>query len=199
MPAATVKVKAEDMNEPAVEYAAALENWRRVKASVKALTTEIERHQTAVYFSDAGTNIQDHALHVARDVADLTVKFKRTPLRVAADLETLRSDLEKLRPEYTAAHETFLLARSAEAARIAQTFRHRHGDAVAAIISTIEALASALKAERDVRDEFSAVSPEPMSHLLPDVSSDLSQCDLSNWDSQAARWARRVRTLLVKK
>lgn len=193
-----VKTATVKLNEVADDYPTALENWIRVKTSLNTLTVEIERHKTARYLATV-TDKSDRALDIAGDVADLAMKLKRTPLRAADDLETLRSDLEKLRPEYIAAHETFILARSAEAARIAQTFRPRHGDAVAAIISAIEALAAALKFERDVRDEFAAVSPEPRSHLLPDISSDLNQCDLSNWDGQAARWARRVRTLLVKK
>ncbi len=192
---AAVKV---ERNEPADDYGAALANWTHINASLKALTVEIERRQTASYFATV-TDIPERAAHIAREVADLTLEFQRAPLRAAADLEALRGDLQKLRPQHIVAREAYVVARSTEAARIARTLRPRHEDAVTSIIGAIEALAAALKAERDVRDEYASISPEPQSHLLPDVSGDLNECDLARWDSQAARWARRIRELLVNR
>ncbi|WOH78257.1 hypothetical protein RX327_20020 [Bradyrhizobium sp. BEA-2-5] len=175
-------------------YQAALAEWKSIDGRLRDLTRSIERLEHAMWFASV-QEIPERAKHIAAEVTGLILSCRRSPLRAAADLESLRFDLSELRPKHTAARERYLIARSQEAVRVAETFRARHGDAVQAIIDAVESLAEALKAERLVRAEYAAVSPEPTSCLLPNVSDDLAEADLAKWDSAAARWARRIRSL----
>jgi len=180
----------------AAEFAAAETAWRDVNARMREVRTEIDRRQLASNFAPF-SDIPERSRDLAATVADLITVTRRSPLKAASDLEALEFDLAVLQPQHVAAHEAYTVARNAMAAQLAMTFRDRHLEATKQIVAAIDALSAALQAERDIRAEYAAVSPEPQSHLLPDISRDLSQMDLSRWDSIAAVWARRVRNFGV--
>jgi hypothetical protein len=173
-------------------FVAAESTWRATNAEMRELRTEIERRQLASNFTPF-SDIPERSRDLAATVTDLITATRRSPLKAAADLESLEFDFAVLQPKHTRAHEAFIAARNAMAAQIAMTFRDRHLEATKQIVAAIDALSAALQAERDIRAEYAATSPEPTSIHLPDISRDLSQMDLSRWDSIAAVWARRLR------
>jgi hypothetical protein len=180
----------------AAEYAAAETAWREINAKLRELRIELERRRLAQHFAQYA-EVAERSKDLAATVADLITATQRSPLKAASDIEALEFDFAVLRPQYTAAHEAYTVARNAMATQLAMSFRERHLDATKQIVAAIDALSVALQVERDIRAEFSAVSPEPTSIHLPDVSRDLSQMDLSRWDSVASVWARRVRNFGV--
>lgn len=181
----------------AADFEAATAAWREINGKMKHLRNEIDRLRLARNLS-AVTEIPERSRAIAADVADLISASKRSPLRAASDAESLEFDLAELQPRHTAVHENYIRARSAMAAAIAETFRDSHLAATRGIVGAIDALSAALQTERDVRAAFAAASPEPVSHLLPDVASDLRDMDLSRWDSKASIWARRIRNFGVQ-
>jgi hypothetical protein len=178
------------------DYAEALTAWRAVNTKMCSLRAEIDRRRLALTFAGQ-SEIPERSKHIAATVADLIAATRRSPLRAASDLEGLEFDATELQPRHIAAHETYTIARNVLASEIAMTFRDRHLTATKKVIVAIEALSAALQMERDVRHDFSSVSPEPSSHLLPDISRDLRDMDLASWDSIASVWARRIRKLGV--
>lgn len=180
----------------ATEYAAAEAAWREIDARISELRAEIERRRLAISFAQFA-EIPERSKHIAAPVADLITATKRSPLKAAGDIEALEFDFAILQPKHTVAHEAYTVARSAMAAHTAMTFRERHLEATKQIVAAIDALSLALQIERDIRAEYAAASPEPTSHLLPDISSELREMDLSRWDSTASVWARRVRNFGV--
>jgi hypothetical protein len=180
----------------AAEFAAAESAWREISAKKHELCSDLERRRLARNLA-ALSNIPERSKDLAASVSGLIAASQRSPLKAASDIEALEFDFAALQPRYVAAHEAFLVARTALSVQIAMTYRDRHMAATKEIVAAIDALSVALQAERDIRAEFSAVSPEPTSIHLPDISRDLSQMDLSRWDSIAAVWARRVRNFGV--
>lgn len=180
----------------AAEYAAAESAWCDIRARTREVRSEIERRRLASSFALL-SEVPERSRDLAATVADLITATRRSPLKAASDLEALEFDLAVLQPQHVAAHEAYTVARNAMAAQVAMTFRDRHLEATKEIVAAIDSLSAALQAERDIRAEYAAVSPEPTSIHLPDISRDLSQMDLSRWDSIAAVWARRVRNFGV--
>lgn len=192
---ATIAAEAPAPDIPA-QYEAAAMAWREIDAKMKDLRGEIERRRLARNLSSF-TEIPERARNVAATVTSLITASSRSPLRAASDIEGLEFDLAELQPAHVAAHDAFVVARSAMAAHVAMSFRERHLEATKNIISAIEALSVALEEERDVRAAYARQSPEPTSHLLPDITADLREMDLTRWDSTASVWARRIRNFGV--
>jgi hypothetical protein len=181
----------------AAEYEAASAAWHEVNTTMRDLRARLERLRLAKSF--AGVDVPERSRELAATVAGLTIACVRSPLRAASDIESLEFDVVALQPEHTAAHDRYLSARSAAAAQIAMSFRGRHLEATQNIVVAVEMLSSAIAAERDVRQEFARASPEATSVLLPPISDDLREMDLSRWDSTASVWARRIRNFGVEK
>lgn len=192
---ATIAAEAPAPDIPA-QYGAAATAWREIDAKMKDLRGEIERRRLAINLSSF-TEIPERARHVAATVTSLITASSRSPLRAASDIEGLEFDLAELQPAHVAAHDEFVVARSAMAAHVAMSFRERHLEATKNIISAIEALSVALEEERDVRAAYARQSPEPTSHLLPDITADLREMDLTRWDSTVSVWARQIRNFGV--
>jgi hypothetical protein len=180
------------------DYASAAAAWHPINTEMRALRKSIENLHLAISFG-ASSEIPERSAHLATNIEGLITACRRSPLRAASDLEALNFELAELQPKYIAAHEAYKIAQGALAAKIALTYRDRHMAATHAVVAAVEALSLSLQAERDVRADFAAVSPEPTSCLLPDVTSDLSEMDLSRWDSRASIWARRIRNFGVSR
>lgn len=180
----------------AAEYESALATWRDVDGKMKDLHRQIERRRLARNLA-AFAEIPERSKAIAADVTGLIIASQRSPLKAASDIEALEFDLAELQPRHVAAHESYIRARGAMSAAIAQTFRERHLAATRGIVAAVDAVSAALQAEKDVRSDFAAIAPEATSCLLPDVASDLREMDLSRWDSKASIWARRVRNFGV--
>lgn len=194
--AAATKLTEDPTPDLAEKHRSAEANLRQVDAEVSATRTALERLTLATNLASVG-DIPERSRHIADSVSDLIVACRRSPLRAAADLESLEYDLAQLQPKHVAAHEAYIMARSAYAAEIAESFRQRHLDATQSILKAVENLSLALSAERRVRSEYADASPEPVSFLLPDVAIELREADLTRWDSQASAWARRIRNFGV--
>lgn len=178
------------------EYHAAAAAWRDINSKMRALRETIDKRRLAANFA-ACTEIPERSKHLARGIEDLVIASSRSPLRAASDIEGLEFDLAELQPAHVAAHDAYIVARGAMAAQIALTFRERHLAATQDIVAAVDALSLAIQAERNVRADFAAVSPEPHSCALPNIADDLGEMDLSRWDSQASIWARKMRNFGV--
>ncbi|NUU44551.1 hypothetical protein [Tardiphaga robiniae] len=180
----------------AAEYTAAESAWRAISVQMRELRSDLERRRLARSLAGL-SHIPERSKDLAASLSGLIAASQRSPIKAASDIEALEFDFAALQPRYVAAHEAFLVARTALSVQIAMTYRDRHMVATKKIVAAVDGLSLALEAERNIRAEFAAEAPEPTSQLLPDISRDLSQMDLSRWDSIAAVWARRVRNFGV--
>lgn len=182
--------------DPSPEFAEARKRWQAARSKMRALDARREQLQVGLSYARLSTSQPEHMRWLVSEFdQDVLAAIKRSPRKAALEAEELTDQIIELQPIYTAEHEAFEAARSAEAARIARLFVDRHRKAVLALAAALEELNQAIEMERAVRRDYAKASPEAASAMLSDLSSDFADLDLLEWHSTGATWARHIRAL----
>jgi chromosome segregation ATPase len=168
-------------------YRAAFETRQELMRSVEArtLALSLARNPTA-----AACSRTDDARKEAGPFLKIAA---RRPEVLEEEIRALGYEIEDTAKAFQAERDAYNEAVRAESNRVATELAPKHQAAVRRIAKAIEELSRACSAERDIRAEFAARAPEPVSARLPPMDG-VWGC-LGEANSMLSGWARVARRL----
>ena len=178
------------------DFDAAEARWKEVRDKDRELT---ERHEAmrlalSLTFDGSGKRAPEHLREKAKPFLKLAAKRRGKLTDQIADVE---DEIDDFKPKLMVENELWQAARRRETNRLAGDLQPRHKVAVKSIATALEALSIAIEEETTTRAALARVAPEPESALLPNCSHDLLVGTLTDWNSPASAWARRMRKLQI--
>jgi hypothetical protein len=176
------------------DWDAAKARYTEKRAERERLETERRSLETALSLARNSQDADTDRCSAARQIAGEYRRLaERRPEIVEAKLRQVTYELEDGAAEFQRETDVFNAAMRTESNRVARELQPTHREAVAGIISAVEALSRAVAAEREVRAEFYKRSPEPESALLPIVDGPFGA--LGEFNSLLSGYVRHVRRL----